>query len=75
MTQVANSVVVGSVYGKVFGISSGMTASTWAGDSPRWVASAKMPPRSRMPVRATSDIRKTRTSSMKIVRCRIPQNT
>src|SRR5262245_1484312 len=74
-THVANSVVAGMVKGSVFGMISGMAIRIWPGDSPFWLASWTSPARRNIPVRATSDIRKTLTSSARIIRLMMPKYT
>ena len=56
------------VNGRVFGMMSGMAIAIWPGDRPFWVASWMSPARRNIPVRATRDIRKTLTSSARIIR-------
>src|SRR6188768_747371 len=53
----------------VLGMRKGMTSRIWAGPRPCCVASAKMPPMRIKPVRATQHMKKTRSSSQKIMRC------
>src|SRR5262245_8356360 len=74
-THVANNVVAGMVKGRVFGMMSGMNITIWPGERPFWLASWISPAKRNIPVRATSDIRKTLTSSARIIRLTMPKYT
>jgi hypothetical protein len=63
------------VNGRVFGMMSGMAIAIWPGDRPFCVASWMSPARRNIPVRATRDMRKTLTSSARIIRLMEPKYT
>src|SRR5262245_18750430 len=54
---------------------SGMTMAIWPGERPFDVASWISPARRNIPVRATSDIKKTFNNSAKIIRLTMPKYT
>src|SRR5687768_4488435 len=73
--HVANSVVAGMVKGRVFGTMCGMARTICAGERPFWLASWINPARRNIPVSPISDMRKTFTSSAKIIRFTVPKYT
>src|SRR5262249_7747672 len=59
----------------MFGMISGMASTIWPGERPFLVASSMSPARRNIPVRAIKDMRKTLTSSARIIRLMVPKYT